>query len=383
MAIVFTSDVSQTKLLMAYNNQIVQFYSNTAGKVPLNAEISIIGVTSIIYPHPNGSFYLNLKRYLAAVVNTNKFRDPVYPDIDPLDVETYIYNAVNGTYVDGPLTIKINFTDLTFESANRNIKVLNGVQQLYAQKKYEIQNDSFMQILSPISSESSNQFYVRYWTGYPFEFSFYTASTHKVNVINERTLSSVEMTPKGRVNSVYLCDGSTDTSIDTQLQLVEGYNKLKFVINLVDIDQYLTLVKEESCQGIYIKWLNNFGRWNYWLFKGEYMQSISAKNIGEIENDFYNLESTISPTMNVGKTAEAPIKVQSRNMTESDRELLSSIMISPRIYMFTGTPFSKAEMNDWMEVRLKTGNFPIKEPGRSTWSVNFEFELPSLYTQTL
>jgi hypothetical protein len=113
------------------------------------------------------------------------------------------------------------------------------------------------------------------------------------------------------------------------------------------------------------------------------MQSISAKNIGEIENDFFNLGNTVSPTMNIGKTAEAPIKVQSRNITESDRELLSSIMISPKIYLFTGVPFAKAEMNDWIEVRLKNGNFPVKEPGRTTWTINMEFELPSLYTQTL
>ena len=70
--IIFTQDISEDNNLMAYNNNVVRFFSDSSETV-LNCQITIGSLVALIYPLPDGSFYFNFKEYITTQINTSNF----------------------------------------------------------------------------------------------------------------------------------------------------------------------------------------------------------------------------------------------------------------------------------------------------------------------
>ena len=128
--------------------------------------------------------------------------------------------------------------------------------------------------------------------------------------------------------------------------------------------------------------MNDLGGFNYWLFPNG-NRNRKTKDLGEINNDYSNFEDTISPTIQMGKTANDVIQVASDVLTEQENLLLSGILDSPKIYLFTGQPFAKAGVNDWMEVSISGSDYRISNAKQSQNKFNFTFELPQRNTITI
>ncbi len=386
--IVFINDISETNNLMAFNNNVVRFTSDTEDKIILKAEITLDAQVITIYPSPDNIFYFNFKEYVMPKTNTNGFVDNINPELDASDINTFSYQGT-GWFRDDVL-FKIIFTDTTSETDNRNLFFLNSVEQLQNYKRNETQQTGEVIFLTPLTPLTNNKYYVKYWEGYPFDISILRReNTVDFKLLNTTNLLDYVFNEKDTITRLFFCDGSTDESINDLLPIALGENVIKISSNggselpIIYADIFLTVDKQDVCEGVYIKWVNNYGGYSYWKFDNFYQQSTNTKSIGELNRDFENLENTFSATTEIGKTANDRLIVNTDLLTDAERVLLQSLFISPKIYLFTGEPFARASVNDWVEVKLITSNNVVRNYKQQPATFKFEFELPDYYTQTL
>lgn len=384
MAITFTKDLPTTKILMAYNNNVLIFKSDTLDKTPLKADIFGFGANNIIlYPSPDGSFRFNLLDYVAAFINTNNFNDTINPEIDNSNIQSLIYDVANGCYLSVTLNITISFSDETFETTSKSFKFIAGVEQIEKFKKSEILSASNFNVLSPVADRTNNTHHLKYWEGYPFEFSFYSNYQGIFNIKNTTVNTSVEISTASKVNALYLSDGRADITIEDFLPLITGHNQLLFYIGELLQDQVVNLQKEDSDCGVYLKWLNQYGRWNYWLFKDEHFRNSSSRSGVEVFNDFDDLNETKSPTLTVSKTTQDTMKIVAERLFDEHLPVIHGLRNSIKVMMFTGDRFAQSGADDWVEVNLKTNSFNLKKPMTKVYRMEVEIELPVQYGQKL
>lgn len=382
MAISFIKDILTTKLLTAYNNNVVRFKSDSVD-IPKNANISGMGIDVLLYPHPDGSFYFNFKDYISTEINTKNFNDTIESDLDVEDEDTFTYNVSDGCYLQGDITFKINF-ETTYETIVRNLSFVAGVEQLEQARKGETLSDNDFIILSPVAPRTNNTNYLKYWIGYPFEFSYY--SKDEFAILNLKNISNgfdSDFQTKGKVTSLFITDGRPEVTIDDFLPLILGYNNIQLFKAGENQNVNLTIDKVDSDCGVYIKFLNQYGRWNYWLLSKYNTRARTTKYIAELDNDFSNLEDTISPTLQTGKIGNETLRCAAEKLDQNERTVFEGIIDSPKIYLFTGLRFTKVTLSDWMEISLKTSSIKTVDTKRNKITFVVEFDLPNRYTQTL
>jgi hypothetical protein len=161
------------------------------------------------------------------------------------------------------------------------------------------------------------------------------------------------------------------------INLERGYNN--FLINNVSIQiEKIT----GHCNGHYIKWLNSFGGWNYWLFyKGN--DTLTTKDLGQIYNDYNDVVDTVSPYISIGKTSENNIAVRQDDITENEMQILNDLLDSPKVYLFTGEPNENATCHDWLEVNIKAGSFRVSSSREKMNNLNLTIEIPTNTTKIL
>jgi len=383
--IVFINDISETNTLTAFNNNVVRFTTDVTDKIILKAEITLDAEVITIYPSPDNVFYFNFKEYVTPRVSQSQFVDTINPELDASDVATFTYQG-NGWFTDNVL-FKIIFTDTTSETANRDLFFLNGVEQLQNYKRNETQQTGTVIFLTPLQPLTNNKYYVKYWEGYPFDISILRKDNESFfTLLNTTNLLDYVFDAKDTITRLFFCDGSTDETINDLLPIALGENVIRISQTTeptVYTDLYLTIDKQDVCAGVYVKWLNNYGGYSYYKFDNFYQQTVSTKSIGELNRDFENLSNTFSATTEIGKTANDRLVVNTDLLTDNERVLLQSMFTSPKIYLFTGEPFARASVNDWVEVKLTTPNNVIRNYKKQAPTFTFEFELPDYYTQTL
>jgi hypothetical protein len=366
-------------LLLAYVNNVVEFSSDNV-LAKNKATISIGTSIKTLFPSPTGTFYLNFKDWITSIINVDNFTDTLQADIIG---SGYIYDWTNKAYLNEVITFTVFFSDDSFETAARSVKWLSAYLQLEDFKiKYPI-NASLLNpvVLSPRKLDTNQTSSVKYWDGYPFDITVYSANGSNLTILNQTNLLSYTFTDVDIINRIVISDGDTSTTIEGDFPLMEGINNLKLTSS--SLDYFLLLEKiNDSCEGHYVKWINELGGWSYWLFYNG-NKNRKTKDLGELYNDFNNLEDTISPTVQIGKTSNDIITVTSDIINEDEKTLLESIIDSPKIYLFTGQPYAKANYNDWLEVSLNTADFRIVNAKERLNKFNLIFELPQRNTRKL
>lgn len=384
MAVQFIKDISQTDLLMAYNNNVVRFKSNSGIDV-LTASITGFGIDVLLYPNPAGEFYFNLLEYIKSQINTNDFEDDLVYNLSPIDIDSFNYDVDPGAYLEDDLTITLTMIDDSTEIATRKLQFISGVNQLEDFRRGNIINPALpFNILSPPRKRTANTFDIKYWEGYPFEFSYYSKDQNiPLDIINTTNAVNQALNIDGHINSLFISDGDTDTTLEDFLPMVVGINKIRFRVDDVLQEVFLNLNKVDSDCGVYFKFRNQFGRNSYWLFHENHFRGRTVKQIGELYNDWENLEDTISQTKQIGKSSDETLNCFAKDVSIYDREILDQILDSPKIWMFTGERFSRADRMSWIEVKVKTTALQIYDTTKRKYNFKVDFDLPQRYTQTL
>lgn len=368
----YSQDISEINNLMAFNNNVIRYASDLG--TPLKSTITIGALPIIIYPTPSGSFYFNFKEYITAFINTNNFKDTLVTDLDPLDFTTYSYQGTS--YLNIAVNIEIELDDNTTDIDTKELNFIAGVEQIETQKKHVSQTLDKI-ILLPLYPNTNNKYYAKYFEGYPFDISFLNKGDLTLELTSLTTLLASTFDAKPNLTRLFFSDGRIDERITDFLPIAIGRNEIQW------LTKYLILDKVDVCKGVYVKWFNNYGGYSYWLFPNFAKRDMTMKNIGELNQDFENLSDTNNQVTQIGIEAGNRLTVNSDKLTEEEFNLLKTILTSPKIYLFTGEPFSQADATDWMEVRMTSTNQTTRNTKGQALDITLNLELPDFYTQRL
>ena len=381
MAISFIKDISETNFLFSHNNNVIEFYSDSV-EVVTTCVITINSKVIVLYPSPANTFYFNFKEVVSTLINKNNYKDDLQTDISV----SYTYDWASRVYLNGDVDIKINFANDTFDTVTKDLNfILSAVNQLDYNRRFPYETALNKTVLGlPLIDKANNKFYAKYWNGYPFDLGVFKGvdSIDEIlidNASNGLNYSFPLVSAKGFERLVF-SDGNSSTTIENALPLVIGFNDLTVSTEITPA--YLLLEKEDGCDGVYLKWINDKGGYSYWLFKSNQSQR-NFKNLGYLQNDNNNLEDTISPEVSLGYRSNDSFTVYENLLREEQKNLIVSMLDSPKVYMFTGTPFSQNNFNDWLEVKLKQSKFPITQVKRNLYNIKIAFSLPNNSNITL
>jgi hypothetical protein len=370
--ITFSTEISEDNILNAFNNNVVRFSSDSE-EIPITAVVTIGTQSVTLYPLPNGSFYFNFKEYIIPLVNNNNFKDTVNPELDAEDYTTFTYLG-DGLLL-ANVTYLINFANEDTDTISKQYAFLPSVVQLEDFKKELIQKNVSFPLLT-LYPETNNTYYVKYWEGYPFDITFKNDGSD-IELINNSNLLDYTFETKGNITRLFFCDGRIDESINDLLPISLGRSTIEY------LNKYIVIDKEDVCDGVYLKWFNPKGGYSYWKFPNIYQRTKSMKSFGELNNDFENVEDTFSQVMQIGQTATNRLVVDSDKLKQEEFNLLSTVLTSPKVYLFVGQPFAKASVNDWLECRVATSSQTTRNLKGQALSIRLDLELPDDYTQNL
>lgn len=380
MAITFSKSLSTTNLLNAYNNNIIIFSSDNVLD-SVKCVINLGGQDIEITPTPSNIFRYNFKEIIPIFINTSNFQDEILPALIVANAASHVYNDTPNSFFSQLATFTITFTDDSTEQTTATYKFLKSVEQLEQNKIGVVTGGNNLYMLSPFKQITANTYDVTYFEGYPFDISLFLDSPGLTTVLNQTNAMTFDFALGDTINRLFFSDGRITITIDDHLPLVDGLNELKITRNADII--FVNVTKIPSIQGEYVKWINQYGGWNYWLFNCMHKRNRKTKDIGTIFNDFSDVSDTTIPNINRGKTGLDTLTLISKSVSRKDSDVINGIFDSPRIYYFTGTVLTQVTNTSWLGVDIKASNNLIKNLKRDIKNYKIKIGLPERTTMKL
>lgn len=338
MAITFTKQPDNTQLISAFNNQIFEFSSNTLTAKSCTITNDVNSIELKLYPSPSSVFFVNLKHLYKTFFD---FVD---------DVEISYGHSPNLTFEDlnAYKEVELTFT-ITDGSSTDETSITYGLTRSVIQDLENYKTKDF-QTISPLQ--------YTYFYGYPFDVQFYSPTEITgTGGISRLPNSLINQNFKKGINRVWGDIG-------------DGNSQIFSIWTGTDLIQYKT--KKVDCEGVYLKWLASDGSWRYWLFNQRYKETVNAKSLGQMDNDWNNPNESNAPIVEFGKSAEKPLKLHATGLEDYEHEHLNTLIDSPKVYLYKGTKGVLATLSDWYEVELVTNNIVSKNYERIQFNREFE-----------
>ncbi len=337
-------DLNQTlpanALLNAYNDNVIKFVAPEKPKleVTVNDQLPIT-----LYPDPDGQYHYNLKDQATTLINQNKFKDEVLPDIEQ-----------NGyTYLDTSLFLEmeINFFDVFF-SQKATVYFLKSVQQIKNYREKFVDRNYFL---------SGKK--ITYYEGYPFDFTLFAKHAMAVFIKNKTTGLSCELDVEKTTNRIFLSQGSRNLTIDEILPLQTGINRLEW--EFIEYDgandfQELIINKKESKCAPYFKFYRNDGGFGYIRFEPEIKIDNKTKDGESINVDYDGIQNTLSRII-TDKSTTVEMELQTEPLESWEMENFKDFLSSPRVEMYVSDLYQKQEVNSWVGVRVSSSSMSTKK----------------------
>lgn len=223
-----------------------------------------------------------------------------------------------------------------------------------------------------------------YFKGYPFTFPLYIEKEILLEAVNEQndifpfgflgkgkynlTLKEIEAYKHIKIKSV----SSSEYSIfDYTFDYTFGPQRVN-AQNVIELDLN---IKIADCvpDGIYLRWINKYGEYNYYLFQSSNETSVVKNRDVEFSNVYHTTDLTSGYHQgigkNIGKSIEQTKKLFAHLVDVETASFLQHLVESPIVDMFLGYGENNTEM--WVSVNIQEGTFV-----KSTASLqDFEFIL--------
>jgi len=375
MAVIFSKEVSQDNLLSAYNNHSVEFSSNNVLQA-VSCMVDYGDGTFDRSPNPDGSFKINIAEVASVLINLNKFKDTIVPDINGSGYvypDTTLYKSISITY-------KISFINGTTEQIGRNYHFIKSVLQPinYLDNVIDVSTNS-LALLLPFKDRSNLSYYTPYYEGVPFDFSIFSNLARTVTIRNKKNLSEMDMDLSLGVNRIFLSQGDTDSTLLDDLILHTGLNHIEISVSPTD---YITLFIErfESSCGPFLKYFNSTGSYSYFRFSPIYQQSKRTKTLDKLRSDFSSIDETFSIIDITGKDSAIIMKLLAEQLDSDMLKHVDSLMDSLKVELFVQEPNTKLKASSWFTVLVSDGTFKTKntKKTRNEFKVNIGFETYTL-----
>lgn len=356
MAIVFLDHTINGKILNAYNNNVVRFKSDTGNS--LNADITVtansLPYSFQITPNQAGEYYFNFKSIAIALINTSLFADACpYSTVGTLWADPNAYLNISVEY-------KINITDVSFETASYSYDFIKAVNQITEKALFNNRGLKF-----PMHQPYFDKYYLTLFKGYPFS----------IGIFGENATFTLDGVSKPQVNvkqasRFILSKGDSlwpDITKEYHTIVLDGKT---IVLNVKDI-----------CAGVYLKWHNQYGAWDYWLFDKNIVDDLKSSSIGSLENDFDNLSGTSSPSVSMGKDSNHEIDLIAQ-VSREESARVRAILDSPKVYFYIGLQDEANSSDNWIEVRVSGKSTALKSSSVRN-NIAIKMSYPKPYTLTL
>ena len=338
---------------------------------------------------PSGYFRFNFKEISKELIILNKYRDTFFSNLAFNNINSFTKEQVGG-YLVPTIYFEVKLSDGTIQKTQNQtyFKLIQSLSTL-EDYKYSANYGRNFFLLLPIVNNNMNQYFIKYWKGYPLDFVFFSATNNLQLKSNNETFTFQR---KANLTRLVISDGETSleqiNDQNTNSFILEaGIKSFKIFENNISNSQEIIIQTENYCneEAIYLKWFNAQGGYSYYLFKN-FERSINIKNIGELENNFYDYydDNFVSPKLQIGKEIIDKIKVDSDILSDNEFNLLIGIFSSPRVYFFIGTPNTRVQNNkSWIEVKINTSSLTTRNFKNRPKNIDFVFELPERDNQTL
>jgi hypothetical protein len=379
MAIVFDTPFNDELIHYSGINNIIKYTSNSTGSPIAYSTISFnsnnVPIIKTLFPGPSNKFYYNFKEMIQILMNVNNHQDNI-------DYSQLVNNWSPQGYYQDSVIIKIYFENETYEQFILDTSWLSGYLQYWNFKpNYTILESKYNAfLLKPKLPFKRAQ--IKYWTSYPFSIGFYTGETYYDPVSLEITGGQPGGESIGEVPSatrLVISDGQEEF---IALQNKMNYLRFNFISgNSFKLD--IEKITEECLDSgkVYLKWLNSMGDFDYYLFDVPDKER-SSKSLGSISNDFNNFLGTTSPEQQIGFETTDSFDIYG-TYSPLDMVFISELFISPKTYLFTGTPGEPSTNLDWLEIKVKSSKIPLSNRKSNNVQFKFSIEMPDLNTRKL
>lgn len=352
----------------AYNNSIIEFGVDAGS--PTLSKITVGGFVFEIFPDVQGKFYFNFKSIATSLINGNMFGD----DIVVTDPNVYLYPDPS-LFLEINVNIEVELEAAASVITSLTFPFLKSVEQV-RRNRY---NNSELMLLTPNATDAC---YLSYFEGLPFDISVYSDVARNVTVLNKRTGMTLILPLTKGVNRVFISNGENDNlGFESQLPLYLGVNELEFKIGTV-IHFTLFLDKKPVECGKLLKWFNPSGGWSYFRFQSIYINTIKSKTIDRVNQDFKNLNDAIGNISITGKETEGEISLFTGLLDLHERNLLDTLVSSPKVFMYGNEILQPFEEHDYVEVEIDNGSFS-RSTKQNITTMNVKVLTPKIYAQTL
>lgn len=332
----YTESLPSDAILNAFNDNIIKFKTPGLSQIQINAN----GELAIpLFPNPYGEYELNLKDFATTLINKNKFKDEITPDIG---MNGYVYEDPT---VFLPLEISMGFYN--FEEKAK-FYFLKSVAQI---ENYKDKLITESHILLPVYGLSHK---VTYYEGYPFDIPIFSDQAKAVTIKNKTTGHSTQMQLERYINRLFLSQGSENFTIDDVLPMQTGFNRLELDFGNKAID--LVVNKKESQCAPYFKFYRNSGGWGYIRFNPELSKQIKTKDGKDVSIDYNGIQNTLTRYLNEGKEITVGMECYTELLEPWEMENFKDFVKSPRVEMYVSDLFQKQTENSWIGVRVKSNS---------------------------
>jgi hypothetical protein len=376
MAITFLDHSINGKILNAFNNNVVRFSSSSSKEIRIGI-VEIIHNGQIIefelHPSPDDKFYFNFKTIVQKLINGSQFRDSIGY------VQSGNLFRDDNAYIELPVQYKIIFTDDTFDIAIYTYWFVKGLCQVKEKSFYKNRGQAF-----PLLRLDNNEAALTIFDGYPLDIPLFGED---INIIIDpltetqflahsiptplSTSNAITFTNDKAAQRLVLCDGSIVWDEIPAGQfcaiLFNGY--------------VLKIRKEDKC-GVYLKWHNQYGGWDYYLFERNYNLDLGDKQVDNINTDFENLWDTNSPDISMGKVISETMQLWAFGVYYNEIERVKGLLHSPKVYLYTGDRYDPYTAENWLPVKVSGKSLTRPSQNRRV-TISIEVELPKTYTLTL
>ncbi len=327
MAITITQQ--PIKIYPAYNDCWIIFTSdledNNKAEITINPT-TLFTNTLLLYPDSDGVYMFNLKEFLKSRFNQYSFNDAT----DYKDVNNFLI-ALNDLrfYIPQNITITV-YSDESSETDTAEYEFYRGIKQVG--EKQEIKKE---QLLS--YSKNRIDYNLTYFEGFPFFVDFLYLSAEDVLLFENKNNDSAASytTNEESTHRFYIDRGKGDNAtVLNELALMEGLNKIEYFLNDTFVAN-INIIKKRVCSGIYLKWFNRFGSYNFYLFERYAEENIESSESELIyNNEFNNIYDSTGDYISSGKEGTSTIIAKAYIKTE-EIEIFKDLLNSPSVQMYT------------------------------------------------
>jgi len=342
--IVFNKGLSSDNLLHCFNNQNIEFYSNSVEDA-VHCIISFNGVIYKITPNNNNVFNFNFggnKSVFSTLLNQNDFADDVIPIIT--DVNSLSVDDTANNFMSVEVLYTITLANETTETITKTYNVSKSINKL------DVIDDDFTSIPNNDIILLTPTLNLTYYKGYPLSVGYFIG-TDTVTDIDSNN-NTITLLIQSKIGKFVVSDGFSDMDdVGFTLNNYEAITILDKTINL----------KVEDFSGEYIKFINRYGKFSFILFKCKHKEVVSRKKGKSLFNDFSDAGTNPSRYIEVGVQNMYKKTLYLDNF--SHKELMQDLFDSPKVYHYIKPKGTLDNALNWREVRVFNSSYLIEEFG--------------------